>query len=291
MVAKKTGKDKVGKIVRSVLDDLGEMSEPPKAKSTAKDVKWEMELDARGIQLAERWVNAKTIHIPVSARLENAADEFKDYALRILATKLFAAKNKPSNPLIVLRKDGKEDCQFQHLMTDKFTLPKIPEGVSAREHFINMFTDVGLSEVNAEKLVDEESQFNPVVGTEDLNKLCNGHYTAHREWVDASEMEKAAGAKLAAMIRWNGDLNNAPEAFTPEERSLVVKRDIGVVVRAGFYGRVATYVENVDQLVGLFTIVKPVHYPSHAKFGMNDTSQEIYSRKVDISKEILKNQQ
>jgi hypothetical protein len=290
MVAKSSSpvKNKVAKIVKGVLDDLGEMSEPPKPKSTTKDVKWEMELDARGLQLAERWVNAKTVHTPVAARLENASDEFKDYALRILAKKLFDAKNKPSNPLIVLRKNGKEDCQFQHLMTDKFTLPKVPEGVSAREHFINMFMELGISQSNSEKLVDDELQFNPVIGTEDLNKLCNGHYTAHREWVEASETEKIAGAKLAAMIRWNGDLNNPPEAFTPEERSIVVKRDVGVVVRAGFYGRVAMYVENVDQLIGIFSVIKPVHYPSHAKFGMNDTSKEIYSRKIEISKEILK---
>ena len=122
-----------------------------------------------------------------------------------------------------------------------------------------------------------------------MTKLCNGHFISGREWVEASEIEKSAGAKLAALIKWNGDMNNPPEPFTPEERSIVVKRDTGVVVRAGFYSRVATYAENVEQLIGIFKVIVPVHYPAHAKFAVNDTACQVGVRKVEIASEILKN--
>ena len=92
--------------------------------------------------------------------------------------------------------------------------------------------------------------------------------------------------RLAALALWDGT-GDAPEALTPEEKGLVFVRKNGLSVAAGFYDRVATYCQNVDQLMAIFKIVKPIAYPVYAKFAMNDSPADKTRRLIESAADIL----
>ena len=261
-----------------------------KPKPGAK-TKWEMELTNEAREMATRWISAKTVMEPVEKRVENAKAEFSDYALRLLATKLFESKVRPSNPLVVLKKaDNKTvDHQFQFTLQDKFKyrFPEVPEGTDTREHFIEVFRNLGLTAKNAEALVDNELDFNPVMGIRTITELLEGRYGEGREWIDSTPEEKAAGQKLAALLMWNGDMNATPTALTPEEKAMVVERSPGMSVKAEFYNRVCNYAQNVDQLMAIFKVIIPICYPVYAKFAINDTETDKTQRKIAAAADIL----
>jgi hypothetical protein len=273
--------------VLSQLAALAPTKATPKASGKQK---WELPLTDEAKADATRWINAKAVFEPVEKRVDNAKDAFNEYALKEMATRLFNNKSKPSNPLVVLHKeDGKTvDHQFQFMMTDKFKycFPNVPEGVEPRDHFITVFQTVGLHPNDAENLVDNELDFNPVVDIRSLSELLDGKYGEGREWVDSTEDEKNAGQKLAALLMWDGT-GDAPAALTPEERALVVQRSPGIQVKAGFYDRVATYCQSVDQLLGVFKVIQPIVYPAHAKFALNDSETDKIRRKIEAAADIL----
>jgi hypothetical protein len=280
-------------VASDVADVMGQLSALlPNAKpKAAKASKWELPLTEEAKADAVRWINAKTVLEPIAKRMENAKNDFNEYALRYMAEKLFTNKNKPSNPLVIIHKSDKKtvDHQFQFMMNDKFKyrFPDIPEGVSARLHLIEFFTDLGLEEDDATRLVDNELDFNPIIGLRSLTELMEGHYGEEREWIDSSEEEKAAGNKLAMLLMWNGDLNNTPEPLTSEEKATVIDRSTGIQVKAGFYDRVATYTKTVDQLMAVFKVIQPIVYPAYPKFAVSDTETDKTARKIEAAADIL----
>ena len=290
MVAKTgTGRKNAG----AAADVLGKLSAlvPTKAKPKAGQVeKPVMVLTAEAEVDAQRWVAAKTVVDYAEKRVENSKSDFCEYATRYMAEKLFANKNKTSNPLIILKKaDGKTvDHQFQYTMTDKFKyrFPEVPEGIDPRDHFISVFTDIGLHPSEAEKLVDNELDFNPITGTKTLTELMEGSYGGGREWIESTEEEKIAGNKYAALLMWSAG-EEVPEPLTMEEKALVIERSPGMQVRAGFYGRVSSYCQNVDQLMGVFKFIQPIAFPVYAKFAMNDTMTEKTKRVIEAAADIL----
>lgn len=264
---------------------------PTTAKPKAgQQTKWIMELTPEATADAERWVNGKTVLEPVEKRVENAKNDFLEFALDVMVTKLFVNKTKASNPLVILTKeDGKTvDHQFQITMTDKFKyrFPDVPEGADPREHFVEVFQNVGLHPSDAENLVDNELDFNPITGFKSLTELMEGYYGAGREWIEASEDNKIAGQKFANLLLWDGT-GDAPEALAPEEKALVIQRNPGLTVKAGFYNRVATYCQTKEQLAGVFKVIQPIIYPSSAKFAVNDTETDKTRRKIEAAADIL----
>lgn len=295
MPATKAGRSKSATAASDVLGQLAAMVPTTAKPKAGGKTKWELPLTDDGKKSALRWVKAKTVAEPVLASMENAKDDFNEYALGVMSEKLFANKNKPTNPLIVLYKtdaDGKDtktaDHQFQFNMTDKFKyrFPDVPEGADTRDHFIAVFTDLGLHPADAERLVDEELDFNPITGFKTLTELMEGKYGEGREWIEASAENKAAGAKFAALLMWDGK-GDAPEALTPEEKMLVIDRSPGMKVKAGFYERVATYCRSKDQLLAIFKVIQPIIYPVYPKFAMNDTETDKTRRKIEAAADIL----
>jgi len=277
----------------AAADLLGQLAAlvPTTAKpKPGKVTKWELPLTPEAEADALRWVNAKSVQEPVDKRVENAKNEFIEYALDYMAGKLFENETRPSNPLVVLKKnDGKTvDHQFQVQMTDRFKyrFPEVPEGVDPRDHFIGIFTNVGLHPTEAEKLVDGELDFNPITGLRSLTELLEGRYGEGREWIDSTAEEKAAGGKFAALLMWDGTVD-APAAMTPEEKLLVIQRSPGMTVKAGFYDRVATYCQSKEQLLGVFKVIQPVIFPGYAKFAINDTETDKTRRKIEAAADIL----
>lgn len=267
---------------------------PTTAKPKAgKPTKWELPLTTQAEKDAIRWIAAKTVSEPVEKRVENAKNDFMEYAWEVMATKLFDSKSKPSNPIVVLYttdKDGKkvQDHQFQITLQDKFKyrFPDVPEGTDPRDHFIEVFTNVGLHPSDAERLVDNELDFNPITGFKTLSELLEGSYGEGREWIEASAESQQAGNKFAALLLWDGS-SDAPEPLTPEEKGLIIVRSPGMTVKAGFYDRVATYCQSKDQLLGIFKIIQPIIYPGYAKFALSDTETDKTRRLIEAAADIL----
>ena len=173
-------------------------------------------------------------------------------------------------------------------MTDKFKyrFPDVPDGIDPRDHFIKIFESVGLHPTEAEKLVDNELDFNPITSLKSLTELMDGTYGAGREWIESTEESKQAGKKLAALIMWQ-EGQPAPEPLSIQEKSMILDRSPGMVVKAGFYSRVAGYCTTVDQLMGIFSIIQPIAYPVYEKFAIEDSQMEKMNRMVDAAADIL----
>jgi hypothetical protein len=290
MATKSTGRNKSAGAAADLLGQIAAVAPTTAKPKSGKPTKWELPLTSEAHADAERWVKAKSVLEPVEKRVENAKNDFIEYALDVMVEKLFANKAKASNPIVVLYKqDGKTvDHQFQVTMTDKFKyrFPEVPEDTDPRDHFIEVFKSVGLHPSDAENLVDNELDFNPVTGFKTLTELLEGYYGEGREWIDASEANKAAGRKFAALILWDGT-GDAPAALNPEEKALVIQRSPGLQVKAGFYDRVATYCQTKVQLHGIFKVIQPIIYPAYAKFAVNDTEIDKTTRKIEAAADIL----
>lgn len=159
--------------VLSQLSALAPAKAPP--KKSGKD-RWELPLDADAQAHFRRWSEAKAVSEPVIERLENSKAELNEYCLNYMAGLIFKNKSKPSNPDLRLLKNGQPDHQAIFMMTDKFKyrFPDVPEGVQPRDHFIKVFTDLGLHPNDAERLVDTELDFTPIVGLRSLTELLEG---------------------------------------------------------------------------------------------------------------------
>lgn len=276
--------------VSALLKSIGASGTEKKA-AAAKSNKWEMELDNPSItETATKWVAAKTLFDLVETRMDNSKAELMEYALSVMAKKLFDNKSQPSNPIVYIRDDnGKTDHQFQIVMADKFKFDKtLPKDVDPAEHYVNLLTSVGLTVQNAERLVEEELDFDPAVGFKPLTELLQGKYIEGREFVESTSLEKQAGAKLAAYLQYSeGD--DPVEPLTDDEKAAAIQRTSGMVIRAGFYDRVATYCRNVDEVLAVFSVFKPVIYANYAKFGVNSTPADKVGRLVQVADDIIGN--
>ena len=272
----------------SVLASIAAMGKE-KPKGATKQTKWVMTLTPEAQKLAERWIAAKSVHTPVEVRLKSTKGDFNEYALRQIATKLLETKSRPSNPLVVIENsDGTVLHQFQFVMADRLSCDgKMPKDADPQEYYVDLLTGVGLSPKNAESLVENEFNFAPVVGFRPLNELLEGHYIEAREFIPANDLEKSAGNKLAAFLQWDGSKNSTPEALTDEEKAISVQCTSGLKVNAGFLDRLATYCRNVDEVMGVFKIIKPSVYPNYLKFGVSESESGRVQMRQDNANEIL----
>lgn len=282
-------KNKAAGVASDILGQLA-ASIPTTTKPKSKNNKWEMVLTPEAREDAIRWIGAKVVQGAVDVTVDNAKSEFMEYALMEMAKQLFKQKTQPSNPLVVIKNDkGVVDHQFQVTMNDKFKLrfPDVPEGISAVQHFEEIFVSLGLHPTEAKNLVETELDFNPVTGLVNLNELLEGSYGEKREWIDSTDEQKEAGQKLAALLMWDGNADNVPAALTLEEKMMIIKRSHTVKVRGGFYGRICSYVQNVNQIMAIFSVIQPIIYPVYAKFGINSSEQERTNRKIEAAATIL----
>lgn len=289
----------VRKAVLSSMNVLSKLEsevslKPTLKKSEANKEKWELSLDPLAEKTAVQWVSAKTIWDIVNARMNNTKEQFCSYALEKMAEKMFQVQCHPGNPNVVIEsKDGQADHKFILVMQDNFKVevPKnYPEGVNQldwlKDHYKSLLESVGLSEENAKDLVDSEMEIFPVTGIRSLTELLDGHYGEKRVWVDSSEDEKIAGTKLAALLMWDGK-TSPPEPLSPSDKSIIVRRDTTVTIKSEFYSRITMYCDNVEQLKGILSIIKPIMFPSDSKFAVNDSEPVKLQRKIEAAAEIL----
>lgn len=273
-----------------LLGQLGALLPPAKPKATGKQ-KWEVVLSGDDAVKFNRWIEAKMVSEVTTSRLENSKDDFTELAMDVIAKSMWKSKTRPSNPVFIVRTDDKNDSQCVFLFTDKFKIrfPEMPEDVVPRNFLIGIFVGLGLEEGDAARLVDNELDLNPVVGIRSLTELLQGRYGEKRQWVEASDEEKAVGQKLMAYLTAVPDETGEATvpALTPQERALVIERDSGIKVKADFYARVCSYCHSVEQLKAIFKVLIPVAYPAHQKFGMNDTPESRTNRLVSAAADII----
>lgn len=259
-----------------------------KVVTDSKPNKWELPLTSEARIEAERWISSRVVLDPVQARCDNAKAALNQYALSVMADMIYSTKNKPTNPVVTLKKsDGTVDHQFLWLMTDKFKLelPTVPTDADARKTYIAAFVCAGIHPHDATALVDNELDLSPQIDIRSPKELTTGRYGEGRQWIEASEAEKVVGQKLIALVLWNG--KGTPPCLTEQEQSMIVVQRDSVKVKAGFYARVATYCRSPEQVMAIFSLIQPVVYPAHHKFALSDTVTEQAERRIQAAAEII----
>lgn len=279
--------NKVVQSVTSILDSLVASLPAIAPVAKGKAQKWRIDFNENGKDIFRQWIEAKTLSEPVLQRLEMSKDALNNICLQEYVAKFYEARNRPCNPQLAIDKDGIEDHVASWLFTDKFKvrLPEVLDGQDAKSVYIAAFCDVGLHSSDSEKLVHNELMLNPVIGVRPISDLLNGHFGSNREFVLATDVEKSAGRKLAAFL--SAKIAGTFEPLTDDEKIAMIQRDSGITVRTGFLERVCNYARSSDELLGIFSLLIPVFYPSHAKFAINDNPVEQSNRKISAAADIL----
>ena len=262
-----------------------------KVTSSKEKAEWVMELTPEAKANALRWLAAKAVLGPIKAREENTKAEFTEYGVRKVAEQIFATKGKVSNPKVYFRKDDNTlDHHFTFVLQDRFklSLPTPKDDQDHRDLLIQTFTDAGLHPNSATQLVDNELDISPSTNLRSPKELMEGHYGESRMFVPATAQEQAVGQKLLDLVLWDGS-GAVPAPLTAEERLLLIVTADSVKVKSGFLDRVATYCQNIDQLMAIFALITPVAYPGYDKFAESDSDEERLNRKVDACREIIGN--
>ena len=289
MATKTKSGNKNAKSASDLLSGLNKGAKKAK-KPTAKERNTlDLPKDVQGSLV--KWVEAKLLSEVIDSRLKNKAEEVKEACLELMLEHLWEHGSLPGNPSLKLNNDaGHLDIQAIYILQKKFKI-RIPvvDDESPEETAARILVDAGLSEENAENLVEAELDMTPQTGVRPLNELVDGHYGENKEWIEASADEQEAGRKLLAFLTADSDESAqvAVEALTDDERDTVIRRSNKIVVRAGFYERVKNYCTTPEQLTAVFQIVQPVHYPSRAKLGISDTERRKNERLAATAADIL----
>lgn len=279
--------------VADLLSDLAGMTSVKPAAKNDKKQRWRLMLDDTGKAYFKRWIEAKVVDDVTKKRLESAGDEFKQLCLKIVISKMWKEKVCPDNPEVKLLDDkGRDDCTaiFQIQDRPKFAFSPVPEGVSARDHYVTQFKQAaGFGQQEAEKIVDGELIFSPTVSLRSLSELLEGSYGENRQFMPASDEERAAGIKLANFLRAQADEDGdvTVPGLTSAEKMLVVDRKNQLRVKAGFFDRVANYCSSEEQLAGVIMLIQPVSFAASPKFAIQSSLIERSSRTVMAASEIL----
>lgn len=248
----------------------------------------------------ERFAGAKALLDLVEARETQEKDFLNDGCFQYWTERLWNQKNRPANPELRIEKDGKVDIQGIYQVQERyvFNAPVVPEDKTLEdcviEEFVKLFTATGMSaddaQTNATNLVTQELTLTPKPII-DLDRLGTGHYEGdgkNKTFVEASAEEQAVASKLIRMLKERNPKNLATiGCFTDEEETLALEYKAQMVVKKGFLQRVCTYVNSLDQLRQVFSIIKPVKFPQAKKYADADSQDEKNRRLLAVACDIL----
>ncbi len=187
----------------------------------------------------------------------------------------------PTNPKLLVEKNDRPDMTgiFQVQQRYKVTIDKGDN--TPKDRLIEALQASGLNEENAQRLVENEVDAEPIILLRPFNELVNGHYE-QKEFVPATEKEQAVGQKLLNFVMGNESI-----PLSDEEKDLVVRREDRFKVKDGFLQRLKTYCNSKAELSGVLHVIVPVHFVSHMKFGISDTPETRQTRLVDEAAKLL----
>lgn len=257
----------------SLLNQLVKQKSPPKAKekAPARPVKVFLGDNAEALTA---WVAAAVAGDVMVARKDVEAATLNVSLLSEFAQQLYQQGFLPVNPKVRVELDGKTDHEANFTVQAKFKL------MAKTSDELLMSLNKVLGESGA-KLFANEIDTTPLTMLRPFNELVLGHYEG-KDFVAATDAEQAAAVKLLNFVQGSWLVG-----FTDAERDLVLIHQDQMKVKPGFFNRVGQYCQSVEQLRDLFKVVVPVHFLSHAKFGVSDTPAERHQRLTSAVSAIL----
>lgn len=269
--------DLLSKVAKS-----GKKAEPKNAKPDRQELKLN---DPYIQEVFKRWVEASNVFTLVESRKDNMAQEVSDYCVGSIADWMLKNKSFPGNPKLEMKTEKNEpDISAIFQMQDRYTIKK-GEGETTPEMIVSSLVDMGLPVESAERIVNNELTFTSVTGARPLNELLEGHFE-DRKFVEATELEKIAGEKIAKFLLCEA-ITNEIKPLTDEEREVTIRTTSKIIVKKGFLERVPTYANTVDEIKAIFKVITPISFPSHPKFGISDTPPVRSARLVRSAADIL----
>jgi len=299
MATKPTSASATTKSAKDLLGSLTAGKKPTK-KVNAAATRPDLELSPALETAFERFAGAAALADVVDARRDQEKDFLNDGCFETWTERLWKAKNRPANPELKIEKGGKVDIQGIYQVQERYTFnaPEVPDNKTLEEivieKFVDLFVATGMAQADAEtkatQLVTNELTLSPKPII-DLDRLVNGHYEGegkNKNFVDATPTEQAIASKLIQMIKARTPEELAAVGtFTDEEEEAAVEYKAQVVVKKGFLQRVCTYVNSIEQLRMVFTVIKPVKFPQAKKFAEADTPDEKNRRLLAVACDIL----
>lgn len=286
---------------KNLLTSLGKNTKK-KASVAPKSDRPEVELPVANHKDFTNFCAAKALGKLVDARVESGKETLTDVMFEKWTEALWNGKARPANPSITLTKDGKPDCTAIFQIKDRSTVgnpfPVEEDDESLEDTFKRGFKQIfqngGVAEQQAEemadKLVDNEFLLSPDVSV-NLKKLLVGDFEGigkNRRWVDATDDQKAIGAKIISLLQRrpddvHPDGENELVLLTDEEMSqCLVQKDV-MQVKKGLLERIAGYVNSLDQLRAVLAIVKPTPVFQPVKFAVSDSPQQVNNRLLEYA--------
>lgn len=245
----------------SLLNKLVKDKTPPKAKAKTPDKPVKVLGDELGA-----WVASAEIFDVIEARKGVEAGPINARLLAEFTEQLFSQGFQPVNPRVVTERDGEVDHQANWTVQAKFKL----QAKTSAELKSNLHEVLG-----SDDLFDNEIDCTPLTTLRPFNELVIGHYEG-KDFVQATPQEEAVATKLLTFVQ-----GQKAVPLTDAERDLVLVHQDQMKVKPGFFDRVKGYCKTVDELRGVFGVITPVHFLSHAKFAVSDNPQERQDRLVE----------
>lgn len=260
-----------------------------KKPTSKKNDRWTIVLDARDHEDVSDLCQLATIVDQLSPALEERKKAVKDDLLKQFCEKWWSDRQLPQNPKIVTRKQDStmDDMSFMFMVKYRAAgltnvvpnVEELPEDKTVEDLLLEMLMSkkVGLSEKNAEAILDEESG---EIKVEQKLQLADS--------LDAllakSETESAA-TKLLTFL--GAEKNDKVEFLNSDEKSLLLQTIQIVTLKEGFFERAHLYVDNAVQLQKLVEFVKATLQISSYEFAISDTPVDRAKRMQDAAKKYL----
>lgn len=223
-----------------------------------------------------RLVAAQKIYKIAEKRKEVEGGDLKAAMLRQFADYLWEKHAAPKkNPRYgVFDERGRLDVSAIFLVKKqfKFNLSERDGDMGIAEHLkADLMDYAGLSDEKATALVQNELHVYesiPVL----LDRLIYGSYS-EGDWVESTDIEKAAGGKILDYILANNK-KEFPTPLTDQEREAVRQFEKEAYrLQPGFFERLYTYCEDAEQVYKVLKIVDPTHYFAYGNLGESETPE------------------
>jgi hypothetical protein len=270
--------------MNNLLNKLAQTKKPAKKEQDRPTV----DVPLNVLKSFQRLVGANSVLEVAEARFDVESELVKAEMIEVFAESLYQHGSQPANPKLATELDGRPDMSgiFQVQSRFKFNLPEDVNGdTDLNVRLVKTLELIGMSNEDAQKLITNEIDTNPVVTLRPFGELVNGHYEGegkHKTFIEATEKEKAIGQKLLEFVT-----GTSAKPLTEEERSIVVRIDENIKVKEGFLQRLKGYCKTLDILKGVLRIITPVHFVSHMKLGISDTPEQRQNRLKAIASELI----